>query len=677
MKEPEENHYIRDPEPDFEEPEDLSKEEAEEEIELLREAIEYHNYKYYVQNDPIISDSVYDQLFDRLRSLEDRFNLQTANSPTQRIGGKTLDEFETREHVQEMLSLNSSEDEEKVREFNERVSGVVADPEYHIEPKFDGISVEFVYQEGELEAAVTRGNGLEGDDITPNVNTISAIPLKLHEAPETLVVRGEIYMPRDGFQQLNKKRVEKGQKPFANTRNAAAGTVRQLDSLVAANRPLDVFFYDIIETSAEVNTQRESMKFMEKTGLKINEYNRIVDDISDFIDYRNRMIERREELNYDIDGVVCKLNNFEKRKELGKTSAHPRWAFAYKFPAKTGTTIVQDIAVQVGRTGKLTPVALLEPVDVDGVTISRVSLHNEKQAQSLGIFPGVEVKVERAGDVIPQVKDVVDEGEEVFQMPNKCPICGSDVIGEKEHHFCTGGISCPAQLKRKLQHFASQDAMDIEGLGEKTVSQLVEKGLIEEIPDLYCLEKNDLIKLEKFSDKSVENLLREIESSKNVDQASFLTALGIRHVGKETARELSQEYSVEELMEASKEELMELEDVGPVVAENIVSFFEGAGGEFVESLFEQGIRPERAKTEDGLEGLKLVITGSIKEFTREDLIDKLERYGADVTSSVSSETDFLIVGENPGESKRDQASEEGVNEMDEEKFREKILSELD
>ncbi|MFQ3308359.1 MAG: DNA ligase (NAD+) [Candidatus Nanohaloarchaea archaeon] len=676
MKKPENNPYIRNPKLDFQDAEELTEEEAEEQVELLREAVEYHDYRYYVENNPVISDKAYDRLFNSLQKLEWKFDLQTENSPTQRVGGETLNQLESREHVKEMLSIDASDEAEEVRNFADRVEQKAGNIQYHLEPKFDGLSVEFVYENEELEAAVTRGNGVEGDDITENIRTIGSVPLKLHSAPETLVVRGEVYMPRDGFQEINKERVERGEEPFANPRNAAAGTVRQLDPSVVAKRPLDVFFYDIMETSAEPESQVEAMELLEECGLKVNEYNEMVDDIERFIDYRNEMIERREDLNYDIDGVIAKVNDFEKREVLGKTSAHPRWAFAYKFPAKTGTTTVQDIAVQVGRTGKLTPVALLEPIDVKEVTISRASLHNEKQAQKLGISPGAKVKVERAGDVIPQVQEVVEEGEKVFEIPEECPVCGSEVVGEKEHHFCTGGISCPAQLKRKLQYFASEEAMDIDGLGEKVAEQLVDQGLIEKIPDLYRLEKEDLLEMEKFAEKSAENLLNEIEDSKEIDLASFLTALGIRHVGKETARDLAEEYTLEELENASKEELMELEDIGPEVAENIESFFEGAGRKQVEQLLEEGVNPKRTETGEELQGLKMAITGSIERFTREELTEVLERHGADVTSSVSSETDYLVVGEKPGESKREQAEKENVEEIEEDRFMEEILSKI-
>lgn len=677
MKEPENNPYVRDPDLEFRDLEELEKEDAEEQVEKLREAVEFHDYRYYVLNDPVISDRAYDILFDRLQALEEKFDLQTDSSPTQRVGGEPMDRLETREHVEEMLSMDASEDEEEIREFDRRVKEKVGEVDYHLEPKFDGLSVEFVYTEGELEAAVTRGNGVEGEDITENVKTIRSVPLKLHGAPETLVVRGEVYMPKDGFQELNRKRVERGEDPFANPRNAAAGTVRQLDPSVVAERPLDVFFYDIMDCSREIGSQKETMNLLEDVGLKVNEYNRLVDGIDGFIDYRNELMERREELNYDIDGVVAKVNDFEKREQLGATASHPRWAFAYKFPAKTGTTTVKDITVQVGRTGKLTPVALLEPVDVKGVTISRASLHNEKQAQKLGIGKGAKVRIERAGDVIPQVKEVVEESGERFEMPEQCPVCGSDVVGEKEHHFCTGGVSCPAQLKRKLEYFASEQAMDIEGLGEKVAEQLVDDGLVEEVSDLYRLEKQDLLELEKFAEKSAENLLDEIEESKNVDLSSFIAALGIHHVGKETARDLAESFDLEELRDASRQDLTEIEDIGDEVSENVVSFFEGSGGELVDELLEAGVSPRRQKTGGELEGMKLVITGGIEGYTRQELIDLLEKHGADVTSTVSSETDYLIIGENPGESKMEDAEQEGVEKMDAESFRNRILSGID
>ncbi|MFB6190969.1 MAG: NAD-dependent DNA ligase LigA [Candidatus Nanohaloarchaea archaeon] len=676
MKEPENNPYVREPELDFRDPDELESEEAQQQVEKLREAMEYHDYRYYVKNDPVISDRAYDRLYRRLETLEQEFDLVDENSPTQRVGGEPVEELETVEHVREMLSLDSSEEEDEVRDFDSRVRQKVGDVDYSVEPKFDGLSVEFVYIDGKLDRAVTRGNGVEGDDITENARTIRTVPLTLPSPIDLLVVRSEVYMPKDGFQQLNEERVQRGEEPFANPRNAAAGTVRQLDPSVVAERPLDVFFYDIMDCSRELGSQQEVFELMREQGLKVNERSRIVGSIDDFIEYRNSMMDERDDLNYDIDGVVAKVNDFGKREQLGTTAAHPKWAFAYKFPAKTGETVVRKIVVQVGRTGKLTPVALLEPVDVRGVTISRASLHNEKQARELGVGEGAKVTVERAGDVIPQVKEVTEESGEVFEMPSSCPVCGSEVIGEEEHHYCTGGISCPAQLKRKLEYFASEEAMDIQGIGEKVAAQLVNEGLVESVPDLYRLEEQDLLQLEKFAEKSAQKLLDEIQDSKDIDLPSFITALGIRHVGKETARDLAESFTLDELREVSRQELEQLEDIGPEVSEAIVDFFSGRGDETVQELLDLGVSPRREEIGDELEGMKLVITGSIEGYTREELVELLERHGADLTSSVSGETDYLVVGENPGENKRRQARENDVKEIDEEEFREKILGEI-
>lgn len=677
MKEPEENPYIHDLELDFQDVEELNREEAKVQVALLREAIEYHDHLYYVENNPVISDRAYDRLYERLEDLEQEFDLEEPNSPTQRVGGEPMDELETREHTVEMLSLDSSEEEEKVGDFDKRVKDEAGDVEYSIEPKFDGLSVELIYRNGELEAAITRGNGVEGDTITENARTINEIPLKLRDAPEELSVRAEIYMPRDGFHEINEKRVNEGKDPFANPRNAAAGTVRQLDPSIVAERPLGIFFYDVLQSSADIESQEEAFELMERLGLRVNEYSRIVSSIDEFIDYRNEMMDRREELNYDIDGVVVKVNDFEKREEIGQTSAHPRWAFAYKFPAKTGETTVRKIVVQVGRTGKLTPVALMDPIEVKGVTITRASLHNEKQVQKLGVSEGAKVKVERAGDVIPQVREVVGKGEGEFEMPDECPVCGSKVVGKEEHHYCSGGASCPAQLKRQLEHFASDKAMEIEGIGEKVAEQLVEAGIVEELPDLYRLEKEDLLRLAKFAERSAQNLLQEIEDSKEVDLASFITALGIHLVGKETARDLASEFTVEDLMEASREDLKVLDDIGPEVADSIAGFFEGHGRELVQDLLEEGIEPFREDRSGELEGLKLAFTGSLEGYSRQEITALMERHGADVTSSVSSETDYLIVGKNPGTAKRSDAEKNDVEIIDEKKFQEKLMSRIE
>jgi len=682
MEKTEDNPYVEPHTPDFDDVDKISEGEAREQVEKLREAVEYHDHRYYVENDPVVSDRTYNRLYDRLRRLEKRFGLEDEDSPTQRVGGEPLEGLETREHVVDMLSIDSSEKEKKVRAFDERVHNEVGEVEYHVEPKFDGFSVELVYEDGVLEATVTRGDGVVGEDVTENMKTVRSVPLRLSDAPDEVVVRGEVYMPKDGFQELNKERVKRGEDPFANPRNAAAGTVRQLDPSIVAERPLDIYVYDVMRTTAEVETQTEAVELLEELGFRVNEKNRLVDDVDGFVEYRNEMLEKRDELDYEVDGVIAKVNDFGKRDDLGETSAHPRWSFAYKFPAKTDTTRVAGIAVQVGRTGKLTPVALLEPVELDGVTVSRASLHNQKQVRELGVKEGATVEIERAGDVIPQVKRVVkdEDAEEVdadgFTMPEACPVCGSDVVRDGEHHYCSGGVACPAQLKRRLEHFASRDALDIEGLGEEVVSLLVEEGLVESLPDLYDLTVEDLRSLEGFGEKSAGNLVDEIEGGKDVTLADFLTALGIHRVGKERARKLSEEFALKKLMDAKEEALREVDDVGPEVAESLAGFFGGEGRDVVEELLERGVEPERQEKEETLKGTKIVFTGSVEGYTRNELEDLLERHGADVTSSVSGETDYLVVGENPGETKREQAEEHGVETLDEDEFRERLLSRL-
>lgn len=677
VDEPRDNPYIRDPDLDFKEIEDMSKEDAKEEVEDLREAIEHHDYLYYIKNDPVISDTVYDTLFNRLATLEREFGLVEENSPTQRVGGEPLDYFETREHVREMLSLDSSEDEEEVRRFDERVRREVGEVSYSIEPKFDGFSVEVVFLEGEFDRAITRGDGISGDDVSKNVKTIRTVPLKLNKAPELLSVRGEIYMPKSGFHELNEERLKKGKEPFANPRNAAAGTIRQLDPNIVAERPLSIFFYDILDCSQEVKTQRETFELLKSIGLRVNDLNDLVNEIDDFIDYRNEIMKLRDELEYDIDGVVAKVNDIDKREEMGKTARHPRWAFAYKFPPKISETKVRKIIVQVGRTGKLTPVALLDPVDIKGVTVSRATLHNEEIVKKLGVTNGSKVKVERAGDVIPEIEEVVEKSEGEFSMPNSCPVCGSDVVEEGKYHFCTGGISCPAQLIGSLQHFCSKAAMDIEGVGEKVARKLVEEGLIETVADVYSLTKDDLVELERFGEKSADNLLGQIEESKETDLASFIYALGIRHVGRERARLLAENFSLQELENAEKEELEQIEDLGPEVSASIYSFFRNENNIQTLNRLKDAVGEfERLKVGDEFEGVKMVFTGSVRGYTRDELKELMEDHGADVTSSVSNETDFLISGEKPGSTKLEKAEELDIEILSVDEFEKKFLNKI-
>jgi len=677
VEEPADNPYVHDPDTAFAPVEELSEDDAREQVADLRDAIEYHDYRYYVANDPVIADRTYDALFERLQKLEDAFDLHDENSPTRRVGGEPLDSLETVEHVAPLLSLQSSGDADEIRAFDRRIHDRVADADYSAEPKFDGFSVEVVYEDGAFDRAVTRGDGREGEDVSANVRTIRSVPLHLpEEAPDFLAVRGEVYMPRSGFQELNERRIERGEDPFANPRNAAAGTVRLLDPETVADRPLDVFFYDVIDTSADLDAQTEAFDLLRALGFRVNDETTVVDDVDAVIDYRDRLMEKRDGLEYEIDGVVAKVVEFDAREELGSTARHPRWAFAYKFPARTGETTVERIVVQVGRTGKLTPVALLDPVDVQGVTISRATLHNATQVRALGVQEGATVRLERAGDVIPEVVGVIDGGDGGFAMPDTCPVCDGNVVQEGEHHYCTNA-SCPAQLRRSLQHFCSRDAMDVEGLGAEAANQLVEEGLIESLADLYYLDRDDLVSLSGWGERSADNLLAELEASTDVALSTFVYALGIRHVGTERARALAAAFSLDELMAASAEDLRAVEDVGPEVAEAVASYFDEAENvETVERLQDAGVEPRRRERGAELDGLTIVFTGSVPGYTRSELTDLLETHGANVTSSVSGETDYLVVGESPGSRKRAQAETAGVETLDPDEFAARILSRL-
>lgn len=672
------NPYLTGGDVEFDPIEDLDRSTAAEQAAALRAAIEYHDRKYYIENDPVIADRVYDRLFSRLVALEEAFDLPAENSPTQRVGGEPIDSLDTVEHVSPMLSLDSDEDESGVREFDDRVRRTIDDVTYTVEPKYDGVSVEIVYIDGALDRAVTRGDGVHGDDITHNVRTIRRVPLSIPRAPDGRVaLRAEIYMPRSGFHALNEERVQRGEEPFANPRNAAAGTVRQLDPQIVADRPLDIYFYDILDADIPVDTQVEAFQRMDEWGLRYPENFEEVTTAEGIISYRNRLLEERDTSEVEMDGVVAKVNDFASREQLGSTARHPRWAFAYKFPARAGETTVQRIVVQVGRTGKLTPVALLDPVDVTGVTISRATLHNASIVNDLGVTAGTRVKVQRAGDVIPEITEVLDERGDGFEMPAECPVCESPVIEEGEYHFCTGGMTCPAQLRRSIQHFCSRDAMDIEGVGEKVANQLVESNLVRSIADLYQLDKSDLVSLDLFADKSADNLLAEIEASKDITLDRFIYALGIRHVGRERARQLTQSFRLEDLMTAPVSQIQSTEDIGPEVAESIHSFFQNeANRSTVEALLKAGVTPVRPEAGSELDGLTIVLTGSIEAYTRTELTDLLARHGASVTSTVSGETDYLVVGSNPGATKLNDAETHDVDTITAAEFKDRFLTQL-
>jgi DNA ligase (NAD+) len=694
MDRPADNPYVEDPPTEFAPVAELSESEAREQATALRAAIHYHDHRYYVEADPLVADRTYDALLARLQDLEDAFDLPTENSPTRRVGGEPVDELETVDHVAPMISIDQGGDPGDVREFDDRVRRELADagfdePRYACEPKFDGLSIELVYEDGELVRAATRGDGEEGDDVTENVRTIGSVPLRVPDASPFLAVRGEIYIPLSGFQQLNRERIEAGEDPFANPRNAAAGTLRQLDPTVVADRPLDVFVYDVMavgdapETALTAGdaptaddpwppTHHDERAWLADLGFPTPEaeWTHLVDDVEAAIAYRDDLLEARDALDYEVDGAVLKVNDRAACAELGRTARHVRWAFAYKFPARTEETTLRDVVVQVGRTGRLTPVALLDPVDVGGVTVSRASLHNPEQIAALGVGLGDRVRVERAGDVIPQVAEVVaHDGAGHYEFPDACPTCGEPVEREGPMAFCTGGWACPAQLRRRIEHYA--DVLDVEGLGGALVDQLVDAGLVERPADLYELDREALADLEGWGEKSADNVLAEIDDAREVPLGEFLAAVSIPEVGPTVARNVARELGeLDAVLEADEQRLQQTPDVGPEVARRIRSFFESeANREAVEALLEHvDVRPAETAAGDELAGLTFVFTGSLS-VARSDAADLVEDHGASATSSVSGNTDYLVVGENPGQSKRDDAEAEGVPTVDEDEFR--------
>ncbi|WP_222615446.1 NAD-dependent DNA ligase LigA [Persicimonas caeni] len=690
------NPFVRDPQLDFDDVDTLSDDQAREQVERLREALDFHDYRYYVQNDPVIADRAYDQLFRRLEALEEAFpELQSPNSPTRRVGAEPLDSLERVEHVAPMLSLNAEFEADNVAGFDKFIRDNLDGGEftYVCEPKFDGLSVEILYENGELTRASTRGNGEEGELVTDNVRTIHAVPLRLQgdDYPDFLAVRGEVLMPKSGFQELNKRRIERGDDPFANPRNAAAGTVRLLDPSQVAQRPLDIFFYDVMDASAPVaETECRVLDRFPRWGLKIDEHSRRCETLEEVEAFYASLEEVRDELDYEIDGMVIKVNEFAHRERLGVRSRSPRWALAWKFTPKKEITTLEQIVVQVGRTGKLTPVALLDPVDVGGVTVSRATLHNIEEVHAKDVRVGDTVRIQRAGDVIPEVVERIDtanekggedERGEPFEMPEHCPSCGAEVVREGPNHFCPNGMSCPAQLRGRIQHFAARNAMDIEGLGEETVEQLVSREMVRSIPDLYELDVDAIAGLERFADKSARKLYDNIQGSKKVRLHRFLFALGIPMVGQHTARLLAEAFgSLDALRDADEEALLEVSGVGSEIAGSVVDFFDEEQNErALERLFDMGLELEEPPSAGGeaerpLEGKKFVFTGSLADFTRSEAKRRVEDLGARATSSVSGETDYVVVGDNPG-SKLDQARELGVEILDEEAFGE-LLSGL-
>jgi len=652
----------------------------------LVEALNQHNYRYYVLDDPSISDAEYDRLLRELQDIENEYTeLRAADSPTQRVGAPPVSEFETVAHGEPMLSLGNAFDDEEVRAFDERVRRLleVDRVEYVAEPKLDGLAVSLTYEDGVLTRGATRGDGRSGEDITANVKTIRAVPLRLRgRGPPGLVeIRGEVYLGHEGFRRLNESQKNAGARTFVNPRNAAAGSLRQLDSSLTASRPLEIFCYGVgrLEGGSIPDTQYDMLVQLRQWGMRVSPLTEKVAGVDECLDYYAGMARRRTELDYDIDGVVYKVNSKARQQRLGTVSRAPRWALAHKFPAQEESTRVLDIQVQVGRTGAITPVARLEPVFVGGATVSNATLHNRAEIERLDVRKGDTVIVRRAGDVIPEIvsvrRDERRKGARRYRFPDRCPVCGSGIVyegGEGIIARCSGGLFCDAQRKESIKHFASRRAMDIDGLGDKIVEQLVDRGLVKDVADLYQLDKAQLADLDRMADKSAGNLVAALDRSRDTTLDRFLFGLGIPQVGETTAAQLARHFgSLERLLAASREDLEAVPDIGPVVAGSIRTFFEQAHNrEVIQRLREAGVHwpehePQGQSPENlPLQGCTIVLTGTLESMTREEAKSALEALGARVAGSVSKRTSWVIAGADPG-SKADKAGSLGVEILDE------------
>lgn len=676
--------FKKNPDTKFTPVDKLTKKEAEKEVTALREGIAYHDHLYYVDNSPVISDATYDKLFKRLQELEEAFpELQSEDSPTVRVGAEPVSQLRKVRHTAPLLSLQAVMDEDAVESFDRFVHKEAGTKRvgYALEPKFDGLSVEIVYRDGHFDYGATRGNGEVGEDISHNLKTIGAVPLALRkprQAPESLAVRGEVFMRRKGFLQLNKERIERGEEPFANPRNAAAGLMRQLDSRNVAHKPLDIFFYEILDMSAEAPaTHRDMLKRLGEWGLKSSPLNKFTTSLKQVREYHEKLAGRRDDLEYEIDGVVIKLDDHRLRDELGVRARNPRWAIAWKFAPREEITTLEDIVVQVGRTGILTPVALLQPVDVSGVTVSRATLHNEDEVHRKDVRKGDRVRIARAGDVIPEVLERVKEpGKKrgkVFHMPKHCPVCGTQVVRQGAYSVCPAELSCPAQLVGRIVHYASRNALDIEHLSDKTAKQLVDRELVHDLADLYKLSKDDLKGLEGFAEKSATQLHDAIQGSKQPRLDRFLYALGIRHVGQRTARILADELgNLDAVKNAGLARLQAITDIGDEIAHSVKDFFDQEENRDVLTRMKRaGLEvqpmPSSAKKQP-LKDKVFVFTGKLQHYTRSQAKERVELLGGRATSSVSDHTDFVVVGEGTG-SKLDEARRHGIKRIDESEFR--------
>jgi len=651
-------------------------------IEALRQKIRHHDYLYYVLSQPEISDKEYDDLMRQLKDLEDKYpEYKSADSPTQRVSGGVLEGFKTIKHRQKMLSLDNTYSFEELRDWDARLRkglGREEKIEYVVELKIDGVSANITYEKGILTMGATRGDGETGEDVTQNIKTIRAIPLVLlgKDVPDFIEIRGEVYMERKDFNILNKERDKQGEALFANPRNAASGSLKLLDAGIVAKRRLNFFAHSLGEYKGiDIHTQWEYLNRLKEWGVRINQESRLLKDIQEVIGYCQDWQEKKETLGYDIDGIVVKLNNLDQQRRLGFTLKSPRWAVAYKFPAQQATTTVKDILVQVGRTGVLTPVAVLEPVECAGVIIKHATLHNFDEIKRLNIKKGDRVLIERAGEVIPKVVKVMkDLGKTHFEIPKTCPVCNGKVVKEKEQDVAYRCInpSCPAQLERGLLHFASRQAMDIEGMGESVVSQLVRLKLVRNFADIYKLKAQDLARLELFKDKKVNNLLSAIEKSKGKPLSRLIYALGIRHVGEKAAYVLAREFkTLDNLARAKREDLDKIYDVGEVMAESIVDYFsQDSTKKLIAALKEAGLNTKEESGElktSFLSGKTVVFTGGLKEYSRTQAEELVRRHGGNTSSNVSKDTDLVVVGDSPG-SKYEKAKRLGIKIINEKEF---------
>jgi DNA ligase (NAD+) len=671
----------------------LATKDLEKKIESLREKIRHHEYLYYVIDHPEISDADFDKLMQQLKDLEaEHPEIITSDSPTQRVGGKPREGFVKVPHSSPMLSLDNTYNEEELRAWERRVHELTGrkDVDYVCELKLDGMSLALIYEDGKLARGITRGDGSVGEDVTLNVRTVRSVPLsipkeKLKKAgiPPDFEVRGELLMPLGAFKKMNEDRESKGLSLFANPRNATAGTVRQLESRVTAERRLDYFSYMLLQNGRTYfDRHSKTLHALDAAGFKVNPRRALVHNIDEAWAFIKQWEEKRESLPYEIDGIVIKVDRTALQDELGFTGKAPRWAIAYKYAARAGITKLEDVRVQVGRTGKLTPVAMLAPVLIGGTTVRNATLHNMDEIERLGVKIGDWVQVERGGDVIPKVAKVIEDkehprGTRTFEMPEKCPVCGTKVVRtEGEVDYRCVNANCPAKLRETILHFASRGVMNIDGMGETLVNQLTERGLVKNVADIYKLTKADLLSLERMGDKSAQNILDEIEASKKLPLERVIYGLGIRMVGERTAQFLAEHFgSMEELEKAGVEELQDVNEVGPRIAESIVEFFSiAANRKLVERLRDASLTLTGQKKQRGtkLAGKTFVLTGTLAHLTRDEAKKMIEDAGGKVTGSVSKKTDYVIAGADAG-SKLDKATELGV-EVINEKEMEKLLN---